>query len=102
MTDDSLAYPVMQRVKAAAERFNRERRRDNFVHIQTVEKGEGDYTIVMGLDDEVGNLMTLELSAPGRRQAVALTKAFREKAEIIYQMIITELLDVTEQDHESQ
>lgn len=102
VTNDSLAYPVMQRVKAAADRYNRERRRDNFVHIQTVEKGEGDYTVVMGLDDEVGNLMTLEMSAPGRRQAIALTKAFREKAEIIYQMIITELLDVPEPEYESK
>lgn len=102
VTDDSLAYPVMQRVKAAVDRFNRERRRDNFIHIQTVEKAESDYTVVMGLDDEVGNLMTLEMSAPSSRQANALTKAFREKAELLYQMIVTELLDVSEQDHEDQ
>ena len=102
VTDDSLAYPVMQRVKAAVQRYNRECRRDNYIRVQTVEKGEGDYTIVMGLDDEVGNLMTIEMAAPGRRQAIALTKAFREKAEIIYQMIMAELMDVTEQDHEDE
>lgn len=93
LTDDSLAYPVMQRVKAAVERFNRECRRDNFVHIQTVERPEGDFTVVMGLDDEVGNLMTLEMSAPSRKQAIVLSRAFREKAETIYRLIVTELLD---------
>lgn len=98
LTDDSLAFPVMQRVKAAVERFNRECRRDNFVHIQTVEKQDGEYAVVMGLDDEVGNLMTLEMSAPSRRQAVVLSQAFRDKAETIYQMIVTELLDSGESD----
>ncbi len=96
ITDDSLAFPVMQRVQAAVERFNRECRRSNFVHIRTVEKAEGEFTVIMGLDDEIGNLMTLELSAPNRTQAKALTKAFQDRAEIIYQMIMTELIDEPE------
>ncbi len=98
VTDDSLAFPVMQRVQAAVERFNRERRREDFVHIQMTERGEGDYSVIMGLDDELGNLMTLELSAPNRKQAMALSKAFRDRAEIIYQMIMTELIDQPEHD----
>ncbi len=93
VTEDSLAFPVMQRVKAAVERFNRERRREDFVHIQTIANSKGDCAVVMGLDDEVGNLMTLEMSAPNQRQALILAKAFREKAELLYQMIVTELLD---------
>lgn len=96
VTDDSLAFPVMQRVQAAVERFNRERRREDYVHIQMTERPEGDYSVIMGLDDEVGNLMTLELSAPNRKQAHALTKAFRDRAEYIYQMIMTELIDEPE------
>jgi len=98
VTDNTLAYPVMQRVKSAVERFNQECRRDNYVHIQTLEKANGDYTVVMGLDDAVGNLMTLEMSAPGRRQAMLLSRAFREKAEGLYQMIVTELLKTQEQN----
>ncbi len=98
VTDDSLAFPVMQRVKAAVERFNRERRRDDFIHIQMTERGEGEYAVIMGLDDELGNLMTLELSAPSRDQAYSLTKAFRDRAELIYQMIMTELIDEPEHD----
>ena len=44
-------------------------------------------------DDEVGNLMTLELVAPNQRQAVRLSKLFEKKAENIYNLTMTELLD---------
>jgi len=47
----------------------------------------------MALDDETGNLMTLELMAPNQRQAVRLGKFFEKKAEIIYNLTMTELLD---------
>ena len=45
------------------------------------------------LDDEIGNLMTLELIAPDQRQAVRLGKLFERKAETVYNLIMTELLD---------
>ena len=47
----------------------------------------------MTLDDETGNLMTLELTAPNQRQGVRLGKLFEKKAEIIYGMTMAELLD---------
>ena len=48
---------------------------------------------MMILDDEMGNLMTLELVAPDQRQAVRLGKLFEKKAENVYSLIMTELLD---------
>ena len=47
----------------------------------------------MSLDDEAGNLMTLELFAPNQRQAVWLSKLFEKKAELLYNLTMTELLD---------
>ena len=47
----------------------------------------------MSLDDEAGNLMTLELMAPDQRQAVRLGKLFEKKAENVYNLIMAELLD---------
>ena len=47
----------------------------------------------MALDDEQGNLMTLELVAPNQRQAIRLGKLFETKAETIYNLTMTELLD---------
>ena len=55
----------------------------------------------MGLDDEVGNLMTLELMAPSQKQARALERAFCKSAEQLFQMIMTELLDEAEQKHDA-
>ena len=48
---------------------------------------------MMALDDEMGNLMTLELSAPNQRQAVRLSKLFEKKAEAVYNLTMAELLD---------
>ena len=50
-------------------------------------------SVMMILDDEIGNLMTLELIAPDQRQAVRLGKLFERKAETLYSLIMTELLD---------
>ena len=47
----------------------------------------------MALDDEMGNLMTLELAAPNQRQAVRLGKLFEKKAEAVYNLTMAELLD---------
>ena len=41
----------------------------------------------------MGTLMTLELVAPNQRQAVRLGKLFEKKAEEIYNLTMTELLD---------
>ena len=50
----------------------------------------------MSLDDEMGNLMTLELMAPDSRQAIRLSRLFEQKAEEVYNLTMTELLDEEE------
>ena len=90
--EDTVAYPVAQRAKAAAEKFNRELRRDSLIHTEIVPRPAGDVSVIMGMDDETGNLLTLELMAPTMRQARKLEKAFRGNAERIYHTVMTELL----------
>ena len=53
--------------------------------------------MILGLDDENGSLMTLELAAPNQRQAVRLCKLFEGKSELIYNMVMAELLDDEEE-----
>ena len=60
---------------------------------QIIPRETGDFSVVMALDDETGNLMTLELMAPDQRQAVRLGKLFEKKAEEVYNLTMTELLD---------
>ena len=93
LTEDSIAFTVKQKAENAIARFNRQIRRSSFVKTQTLPRENGDYSVIMALDDEHGNLMTLELLAPNQRQAVRLSKLFEKKAEIIYNMTMAELLD---------
>ena len=93
LTEDSIAFTVKQRAENAVARFNRQLRRSSFVKSQIIPRDNGDYSVIMALDDEVGNLMTLELVAPNQRQAVRLSKLFEKKAESIYNLTMTELLD---------
>ena len=93
LTEDSIAFTVKQRAENAVARFNRQIRRSSFVKTQVIPRENGDYSVIMALDDEMGNLMTLELVAPDQRQAVRLGELFEKKAEMVYNLTMSELLD---------
>jgi len=93
ITEDSVAFTVRQRAENAVARFNRQLRRSSFVKTQLIPRDNGEYSVIMSLDDEMSNLMTLELVAPSQRQAVRLCKSFEKKAEAIYNLTMKELLD---------
>ncbi len=96
LTEDSIAFTVKQRAEDAVSRFNRQLRRSSFVKSQIIPRDNGDFSVVMSLDDEMGNLMTLELLAPNQRQAIRLGRLFEKKAEILYNLTMSELLDNAE------
>ena len=100
LTEDSIAFTVKQKVENAVARFNRQLRRSSFVKTQVLQRTTGDYSVIMSLDDEMGNLMTLELFAPDQRQAVRLGKLFEKKAETVYNLTMTELLDEEDEAEE--
>ena len=97
LTEDSIAFTVKQRAENAVAKYNRQIRRSSFVKTQVIPRDTGDYSVIMSLDDEMGNLMTLELMAPDQRQAVRLGKLFEKKAEMIYNLTMAELLDEEEE-----
>ena len=90
LTEDSIAFTVKQRAENAVSRFNRQIRRSSFVKTQIIPRDGGDFSVIMSLDDEAGNLMTLELMAPNQRQAVRLGKLFEKKAEAVYNLTMAE------------
>ncbi len=96
-TEDSIAYTVKTRAENAVNRFNRQIRRSSFVKTQVLPRDTGDFSVIMALDDEMGNLMTLELVAPNQRQAVRLGRLFEKKAEAVYNLTMAELLDEEEE-----
>ena len=97
LTEDSIVYTVRQKAENAVARFNRQLRRSSFVKTQIIPRDDGEVSVVMALDDEKGNLMTLELLAPSQRQAIRLSKLFEKKAELLYTMTMSELLDNEEE-----
>ena len=97
LTEDSIAFTVKQRAENAVARFNRQLRRRSFVKSQIIPRDSGDFSVVMTLDDEMGNLMTLELVAPNQRQAIRLGRLYEKKAEVLYNLTMSELLDESEE-----
>ena len=93
ITEDSIAFTVKTRAENAVARFNRQLRRSSFVKTQIIERPSGEFSVILSLDDEVSNLMTLELVAPNQRQAIRLGKLFEKKAETLYSLTMAELLD---------
>ena len=97
LTADSIAFTVRQRAENAVARFNRQIRRSSYVKTRVVPRDCGDFTVIMSLDDDMGSLMTLELTAPDQRQAIRLGRLFEGKAEMVYNLVMTELLDEEEE-----
>ena len=58
LTEDSIAFTVKQRAENAVAKYNRQIRRSSFVKTQIIPRDSGDYSVIMSLDDEMGNLMT--------------------------------------------
>ena len=93
LTADSIAFTVRQRAENAVARFNRQLRRNSFVKTQIIPRDNGEFSVMMSLDDEMSNLMTLELVAPDQRQAVRLSRLCEKKAELVYSLTMSALLD---------
>ncbi len=91
ITEDSLAFPVQQRASRAIDSFNRQVRKSSFIRTEVLEQPNGEALAVMHLDDEMGSLMTLELTSPSARQAAFLNKAFQQKADVIYRLVTEQL-----------
>ena len=100
LTADSIAFTVKQRTENAVARYNRQVRRSSFVKTQIVPRPNDEYSVIMSLDDEMGNLMTLELVAPDQRQATRLSRLLEKKAEMLYNITMSELLDGEDSDED--
>ena len=98
ITRDEIAYPVMQRARAAVDRFNRQTMRDSRLHTQILPRESGDYSVILGLDDEKGNMLSVEIMAPTQQLARSMVRTFREEADEIYQMLLAALLHEKEQE----
>lgn len=91
ITADSVAFTVRERARAAVETFNRESTRSGHVRTEILER-DGVCLALLELHDDVGKLMSMELTAPSRKQARKLAAAFHRSAEQIYSAVMEDLL----------
>ncbi len=86
--ESSLPYSVRLKSDKNLAKLNAVLRRDAQVRAQILPQEDGSYTLRLSLDDEKGNLMTLDLLTVSENQAEQLGKRFRAAPEQIYNGII--------------
>ncbi len=98
LTADSIAFTVKQRAENAVAQFNRKMRRSSFIKTKISQRDNGDFAVMLSLDDEKGNIMTLELMVPDQRQAIRFSRLYEQKAEELYSLMMMALLDDEDSD----
>ena len=97
VTEEELPYSVRVRCDKNVAELNKQLQRARQVRSQVLERTDGSgFTARMILDDEGGNVMTLEMLAPDRAQAELLCQRFQDQPERIYNHILSQLLEEKE------
>ena len=94
--EDNLSFSVRQRCDRGLAQVNAVLRRDAQVRTELTARPEGGATLRMILDDDKGNLMTLDLLAVSQEQAARLAERFRAQPEKLYLKILQALLEEEE------
>lgn len=92
--ESSLAFSVRQKCEANLAQINAILRRDAQIRTETFPREDGGgVTLRLILDDDKGNLMTLDMLTVSQDQAGRLAERFREQPERLYQNILQLLLE---------
>lgn len=103
-TEVSLPYSVRRRCGQDLAPVNAALRRNAQIRGETVVRDNGDIVARMTLDDDGGNLLTIELLCPSREQAGRMIEAFRSRPEQIYNDVLEALAEPSqaEERHEPE
>ena len=98
--ESSLAYSVRSRCDGDMAKVNAELRRKAQVRGEVRRTAEGSIVAHMALDDEGGNLLTLELLCPSEEQARRMISGFQDRPEALYHQILAHLTAEQEEEEE--
>lgn len=90
--ESSLPYSVRVKSERSISRLNGQLRRDAQVRSERVQRPDGTFTLRLALDDEHGNLLTLELLSASEQQADRLSEQFKSHPIQIYNGVLDVLL----------
>lgn len=96
--ESSLPYSVRLKCDKSLAKLNTVLRRNAQVRAEVLPQKDGTFTLRMILDDEQGNLLTLEMLTVSTEQAEQLGKRFRAKPEMIYNGIVDLLTSTDEEE----
>ena len=91
--ESSLPYSVKHKCNSNLARLNGILRRNAQVRTEVHPRPDGSLTARMILDDESGNIMTIELLCVNEDQAARLSEGFKAKPERVYNEVLSALLD---------
>ena len=91
--EDTLPPSVRQRCDRNLSRVNAVLRRDAQIRTELLPQADGSVTLRMILDDDKGNLMTLDILTVSEAQASRLAERFRAQPEKLYLEVLQVLLD---------
>ena len=94
--ESSLPYTVKRKCAANLSKVNGVLRRNAQVRAEILPRPEGGLTARMVLDDDNGNLFTLELLCGSQEQADRLAAHFKERPDHIYNQVLEALLEEPE------
>ena len=91
--ESSLPFSVRHRCNQNLARANTTLRRNAQVRGEQRRNDDGSVTARLTLDDDGGNLMTIELLCPSTQQASQMIEAFRARPERVYNEVLSAILD---------
>ena len=94
--ESSLAYSVRRKCDRNLAKLNAVLRRNAQVRSEILPREDGSVTLRLILDDDKGNLMTLDLLTVSEEQAGQLADRFRAQPEKLYENILQTLLEAEE------
>lgn len=90
--ESSLPYSVKHKCSANLVKLNGILRRNAQVRAEITPRESGGFTARMFLDDDGGNLLTLEFFCGSQEQAQRLADGFKTKPERVYNEVLSALL----------
>ena len=90
--ESSLPYSVRVKCDKNVTKLNSRLRRDAQVRSERIPRNDGTFTLRLALDDEHGNLLTVDMLAATEQQCDRLSEQFKAHPEQIYNGILDVLL----------
>ena len=91
--ESSLPYTIRTKAGAAAQRAAKVLSREAMIHTSHELRSDGSCNVHLGLSDQLGQIMDLQILAGSEKQAAGMEQRFRKNAEALYLKIAGLLLE---------